>query len=335
MGLKRPVGGRFRPDPLLHQPYSAIRRTCCNSSPKAEGSCLLHLGLTADPSRPHHAATAPPPHSPSPHHPRTALPAPPRRAPTHAPRCSAPRAPATRLPDRQRGPSPGQSGGTCWCRGSSSAHVLSRGRSHGPHRTRPTSAQAASAAPATAPLATSTRKRTHPAPYGPSGVAGSPRTSSQNTRSCDQTTDDGTPPHPDMHDRLQESQANLALQSRIDRRCRSIRPPLRLDSEHMFATSTFHLPAALRRAVAWVRAFAFLEDRPPAVVTARAPAPACHGATHRRFLQPPVLPDRRPRTAPPVQPCTVAGRGSAHAHRQSLAHRHPCMRPADHEDASV
>ncbi|MDX6704269.1 MAG: hypothetical protein QOI48_115 [Solirubrobacteraceae bacterium] len=61
--------------------------------------------------------------------------------------------------------------------------------------------------------------------------------------------------------------------------------------EHMFATCTFHLAAAFRRARAWLRAFAFLDDAP-----VLAPPPrrlARRRADHRRPVPPLRPPARR------------------------------------------
>jgi hypothetical protein len=61
--------------------------------------------------------------------------------------------------------------------------------------------------------------------------------------------------------------------------------------EHMFAASTFHLATVLRRAGAWLRAFAFLDDAP-----VHAPPPTRltrEHADHRRLVPAPRPPARR------------------------------------------
>jgi hypothetical protein len=61
--------------------------------------------------------------------------------------------------------------------------------------------------------------------------------------------------------------------------------------EHMFAASMFRLSAALRRAGAWLRAFAFLDDAPVPVPTPPR-RPTRERANHRR-LGPPARPSAR------------------------------------------
>jgi hypothetical protein len=86
----------------------------------------------------------------------------------------------------------------------------------------------------------------------------------------------------------------------------------------------------LLRAAAWMRAFAFLDDTAPAALRPQMPITDCHGPPQPPFLQPSLLPDRRPRTGDGVQPGTVRNCAA-----RSLARAQGCARRADHKRAGA
>jgi hypothetical protein len=99
----------------------------------------------------------------------------------------------------------------------------------------------------------------------------------------------------------------------------------------MFASMTFRLPESLRRAGAYLKAFAFLEDPPP-----RPRAPATHrtrGSAHpahsvwpSREPRPPSGPSAWPRPQPQPVNASVESPSSGHYEAStttSRAHRHP------------